>query len=54
MIQAIGIMIAFYIFARLSELMDSKQVGKGTKFFTGLSALVTFLCLIGLLDASSP
>ena len=47
-------MIAFYIFTRLSELMDSKQVGKGTKIFTGLSAVVTFLCLIGILNATSP
>ena len=53
MIQIIGIMIAFYIFARLSELMDSKNIGRGTKFMAGLSAVVTFLCLIGLLDTPS-
>ena len=54
MIQIIGIMIAFYIFARLSELMDNKHVGKGTKFFAGLSAVVTIFCVLGLLDAPSP
>lgn len=53
MIQIIGIMMAFYIFARLAEMFENKQLSKGTRIFTGISATVTVLCLLGLLDTSS-
>jgi hypothetical protein len=41
MIQIIGIMIAFYIFARLAEMLDDKKLGTATRIFACISAVVT-------------
>lgn len=53
MIQIIGIMMAFYIFARLAEMFENKKLSTATRVFTGISAAITVLCLIGLLDTPS-
>lgn len=50
MIQLIGIMVAFYILTRLSELIDNKKTGKSTKILSWISAIVTILCFFGLLS----
>lgn len=52
MIQAIGVMIAFYIFARLSEIIDKKESRRGTKILSYISGIVTILCLLAVLGGS--
>ncbi len=53
MIQIIGIMMAFYIFARYAEMFENKKLSKGIRIYCAIAAVITLLCLIGLLDAPS-
>ena len=53
MIQLIGIMIAFYVFARYAEMFENKKLSKPIRIYCGISGVITVLCLFGLLGTSS-
>lgn len=52
MIQSIGIMIAFYIFARYAEMFENKKLLLGIRIYCGVSSIITIFCLLGLLSSS--
>ena len=49
MIPTIGIMLAAYIFTRMVELVDKKEVRMGVKLFAVLTLLITVMCAASLL-----
>ena len=46
MIQAIGIMIGFYIITRMLQISGKKDTVTSAKVFAAITAIVTILCLI--------
>lgn len=50
MLQAIGVMIGFYILTRMTAMLaaPTDRFGNGTKFMAAVTVLVTLLCLAAL------
>ncbi|MFA5115683.1 MAG: hypothetical protein WC486_00165 [Candidatus Omnitrophota bacterium] len=45
MIQAIGIMIGFYILTRMLQISGKKDTVTSAKIFAAITAIVTIICL---------
>lgn len=53
MIPTIGVMIGFYIFTRMLELLVNKETGGGVAVFAVITMIVDVLCVISLLFSGS-